>query len=96
MKISFLSPAQTGFKEAVDYYNTQSEGLGFEFAGEVRNTLQRIITYPEAWPQLSKRTRRCRCIRFPYGLIYQIRHDEIIIVAVMNLHRNPDYWKKRL
>jgi hypothetical protein len=96
MNVSFLSPAQIEFKEAVDFYNTQSEGLGFEFANEVRNTVQRIVEYPQAWPHISKRTRRCRCIRFPYGVIYQIRREEILVIAIMNLHRKPDYWQNRL
>ena len=25
-----------------------------------------------------------------------IRQQEILIVAIANLHRNPDYWKDRL
>ena len=48
-KIIFLDPAIEEFQLAVDYYNTQSEGLGFEFALEVKRTLQRIVTHPSAW-----------------------------------------------
>jgi hypothetical protein len=69
MKIEFLNPATIEFTAAISYYNEQSEGLGFEFAAEVNRTMERILQYPEAWPKLSKRTRRCRTNRFPYGLI---------------------------
>lgn len=96
MKIEFLEPAKIEFMEAVLYYNDQSEGLGYEFAAEVKRTIERIVQYPEAWLQLSKRTRRCRTSRFPYGLIYQIHENSILIVAVMHLSRNPVIWKKRL
>jgi hypothetical protein len=34
--------------------------------------------------------------RFPYGIVYQIRGDEISIVAVAHLHRQPGYWSERL
>lgn len=36
MNVQFLEPAQAEFREAVDYYNAQVEGLGFEFSDEVR------------------------------------------------------------
>ena len=34
--------------------------------------------------------------RFPYGLLYTVENDVVIIAAVMNLRRNPESWKKRL
>jgi hypothetical protein len=96
MKTVFLSPAGAELAEAVSYYNTQSEGLGYDFAAEVRRTLERIVQYPDAWTLLSKRTRRCRTNRFPYGVIYQLRTDTLLIVAIMHLSRNPETWKSRL
>ena len=96
MEIRFLVIAEFELQDSVKYYNEQSEGLGYEFAGEVKRTLLRIIHYPEAWNPLSERTRRCRTNRFPYGIIYQIRKDEILIVAVMHLHKHPESWKSRI
>lgn len=68
MDVKFLLSAEKEFEETVIYYNSQSEGLGFEFAAEVKHTIQRIIDYPKAWTKISKRTRRCRTNRF-------IRHN---------------------
>jgi hypothetical protein len=96
MKIRFLAPAEAEFLEAIAYYNQQSEGLGFEFALEIERTLERIMQYPKAWTSLSKRTRRCRTNRFPYGIIYQMRTDTLLVVAVMHLNKRPDSWKSRL
>lgn len=96
MNVQFLEPAQAEFREAVDYYNAQVEGLGFEFSDEVRTTIDRIIEYPEAWPLVSKRTRRCRTKRFPYGIIYQARANSLLIIAIMHLHREPRSWKSRI
>ena len=95
-EIKFLAPAEAEFLDAISYYNMQSEGLGYEFAAEVKKTIERIIQYPEAWAKLSKRTRRCRTNRFPYGVIYQIREETLLIVAVMHLGREPQSWKSRL
>ena len=54
MEIIFLSPARDELTEAIAYYNGQSEGLGYEFAAEVKKTLERIVKYPNAWFKLSK------------------------------------------
>jgi hypothetical protein len=96
MNIEFLDTAEAELLEAIAFYNGESEGLGFEFAVEVNRTLLRILEHPLAWTMLSKRTRRCRTIRFPYGLLYQIREDIVLIVAVMHLHREPTSWRNRV
>ena len=34
--------------------------------------------------------------QFPYGLVYhQPEPDWVEVVAVMHLHREPDYWRHR-
>mgnify|MGYP001597043175 FL=1 len=96
INIKFLTPAEAEFFDAISYYNIQSEGLGYEFAAEVKRTIGRIIQYPEAWTKLSKRTRRCRTNKFPYGVIYQVKEETLLIVAVMHLSREPQSWKLRL
>jgi plasmid stabilization system protein ParE len=94
--LGFLEPAQREFEEAINFYNQQRENIGEEFAAEVLNAIKRILSQPEAWTKLSKRTRRCRTKRFPYGVIYQIHGDGILIVAVAHLRRKPRYWRDRL
>jgi hypothetical protein len=96
MDVVFLAPAQAELAEAVVYDNAQREGLVEEFTEEVRRTLARIIEYPEAWSLLSRRTRRCPTKRFPYGVIYQVLDDTLLIIAVMHLHRAPHAWRSRL
>ena len=96
MSLRILSCAELDFAEAVDYYNDQRPGLGYEFAAEVRATLERIASFPEAWPKLSPRSRRCITNRFPYGVLYQVRQDCVLVVAIMHLKRDPKRWRQRL
>ena len=63
---------------------------------ETNATIERITRLPETWRPLSKNTRRCRTHRFPYSVIYQLRSDEILIVAIVHLHREPRYWVDRI
>lgn len=95
MTIHFSRAAENEFQEAITYYNSQREGLGFEFAAEVKKALERIEKYPSAWPAFSKRTRRCRILRFPYGILFSLVENRIVIIAVMHLRKNPVSWKER-
>jgi hypothetical protein len=54
--------------------------------------LFRWLSYPEIEPGI----RRCRLARFPYGLIYGVDDETVVIVAVAHLHRRPRYWIDRI
>lgn len=95
MKVRFLTPAEYELDDAIAYYNAEVAGLGDAFLLEVISAIDRIRHFPNAWHPLSEHTRRCQLKRFPYALIYHADQSEILIVAVANLHRHPDYWKAR-
>lgn len=95
MRIRFEIEAAAELAEAVAYYNGLLPGLGSEFAAEVRGGLHRIEEHPNAWPLIEDDIRRYRLNRFPYGFVYMIHQSEIVVLAVMHLHRKPDYWKER-
>ena len=92
----FTSAALTELRHATLYYEEQENGLGVIFLDEIDAAVERILANPHAWHQLSPRTRRCRTHRFPFGLIYQIRADEILITSVMDLRRDPMRWQQLL
>jgi plasmid stabilization system protein ParE len=89
----FTSSALTELIQAIIYYERREQGLGTTFLDEIEAALLRILQNPTAWHPLSERTRRCRTHRFPFGLIYQIRKEEILIVSVMDLRRDPLSWE---
>lgn len=95
MRVRVLSCAERELVEAVDHYNEERPGLGYEFAEEVQLALDRVRSFPEAWPLFSPRSRRCVVSRFPYGILYQIRTDRILVLAIMHLKRDPKTWRQR-
>lgn len=96
MKYTFHPEAREELNHSVDFYENIKFKLGVEFLEEVYSTIQRIIQFPQAYPMQSKSTRRCLINRFPFAVIYQIRQDEIFIVAIAHLARKPEYWRERL
>jgi len=96
MNFAFHPDAELELNHAVDYYNQCQPLLGGDFAREVYFTIQNVLAYPKAWTPLSENTRRCLVNRFPFGVIYQIVKEDVLVIAVMHLNRKPGYWQSRI
>jgi len=93
---SFHPEAEAEFAQAIEYYEACGTGLGYDFSVEVYSAIERIMAYPKAWPMIEEEIRRSLVRRFPYGVLYAEGDDTLFIVALMHLHRDPDYWKHRM
>jgi len=69
--------------------------LGREFLDEFDRTVRRIHSFPQAYAEIAPGIRRGLVARFPYGVIYGIDGETIIVIAVAHLHRRPHYWIDR-
>lgn len=96
MKHRYLRSAANEFSRAVDYYLDVDPLLAKRFVREVEASLRRILTHPHAWKPLGNEFRRCRVKHFPYGLVYRVERDAIIIVLIMHLQRHPESWRNNL
>ena len=95
MNINIIDEASAELNDAFEYYEYEQKNLGYKFISRFRDALELIKFFPNGWHLLSEKVRRCLIKGFPYGIIYQIREEEILIVAVANLHRKPNYWVDR-
>ena len=84
MDYSFHILADKEVEEIITYYDGIHEPLGDQFFSELQNAISRVLQLPDAWQKISPSARRCLLKRFPYQL------------AVMHLHREPNYWVNRL
>jgi len=96
MEMIFARLARSEMAEAKRYYERQQRGLGHEFEHEAAQSAKRILEQPRAWQVEVGPVRRFVFNRFPYKMLYIIRGERIIVVAVSHTHRNPDYWIDRL
>jgi len=96
VKVSFLALAQRELDDAVAWYNEQAVGLGQEFLDELDRTVRRAVAFPLSCPEIEPGVGRGLLARFPYGLIYGLDQETIVVVAVAHLHRHPRYWVDRI
>lgn len=96
MNYSFHDQAEKELEEIEKYYDDIRDELGDRFRDEIQLAISRILKRPQAWQPMTRSTRRCRLNSFPYGLVYMVEADEVRMIAVMHLHREPNYWLDRL
>ena len=83
-------------KDAYDWYEAKSSGLGELFLAELESAFSTIGETPVVWAKVSGEFRRYLLKRFPFGVLYRIEKSKLYVVAIMHLNRKPGYWKKRL
>ena len=94
--VEFDPEALKEIEDGAEWYEAQSVGLGGDFVEECREAFQSIQTSPETWSPHTHQTRIFLLHRFPFGVIYHVEINRILILAVAHLHRRPGYWAKRL
>ena len=81
---------------AAVFYEERQNGLGARFVAALDDTIDWICRNPEIYKEVEASVRKCRLMRFPYGVIFRERKEAIEIIAVMHLRREPGYWKARI
>jgi len=93
--VRFHPDAEAEMIEAAAYYETQQPALGRRFLVSVQDALNRLASNPSLFPIVEHNARRCLVRTFPFGVIFKQDPDTLVVLAVMHLHREPDYWKTR-
>lgn len=96
MHLIFLALARDELVEAKRFYNRQQQGLGESFKREAETAARLIQARPLAWQIEVEPVRRFLFDRFPYKMLYIIRVERIVVIAVAHQHRQPDYWVDRV
>ena len=96
MRIELTAAALRELQDAIDWYESKSPDLADALLREFHAARQRSLLYPHAWQPVEDGFRKCLLTRFPYGLIYQVEDDRILILALSHLKRRPDHWRRRI
>ena len=94
--IRFHPLAEDEMIDAALWYEEQQKDLGKRFLAAIQDCLNKIEINPMLFPCIDGDSRRSLVKTFPFGVIFQIQPDRIVIQAVMHLHRNPGHWKQMI
>lgn len=99
--VRFHPAAAEEAEAAADWYNSEKLGLGEDFAKELIGViaLLRQLPIPSVpHPYTSRRAKIQRLLmrRFPYDVVFIVRDEAALIIAVAHQSRRPGYWKSRL
>ena len=96
MRIEYHPALESDLREARDYYNERSPGLGTDFVDEFEKQILSIIAMPERWMIVQRDVRRALMKRFPYVIYFRILNDDAIRVTVVKHEsRHPAYGMTR-
>ncbi len=96
MRYDFHPSALEEYRQATQWYAEREQRIALEFVASVEDAIARIVEAPRRWRLVDEDVRRCLTRVFPFGILYTIEDDFLLIVAVMHFSREPDHWKSRL
>ena len=79
MKFRFHPEALAEYADAALYYSDRVPGLGADFANEIEAGIASITADPMRSPVTEDDVRRYLVRRFPYGILYSIDGDHVLI-----------------
>lgn len=96
MKINIHELAAKEFDEAIDWYESQSKGLGKRFKKSVMDQIGKIKKNPNWFLIEVNDIHKAYIPKFPYKILFTFYKDEITIWAIAHMHRKPWYWQSRM
>jgi hypothetical protein len=95
MRIVLLSSAWEDLAEGRGFYESQQAGLGIYFLESLFSDLESLKLFAGIHRKVFG-FHRMLSKRFPYFIYYSKEADVVVIRAVLDCRRNPEWIKKKL
>lgn len=96
MKVTVHPAVADELRETAKFYSERAnQALGMAFIAEFERALTFLSNNPELGAIWRNTARRFPLRRFPYNLVYQIKSQELRVIALAHQRRRPGYWKNR-
>jgi len=78
------------------YLELRQRGLGRRFLTEVRHAVALVAQFPMSGEEIQPGVRRRALRKFRYSLMYALEPEGVLILAVAQHSRRPQYWTDRI
>ena len=89
------SAAEFDYADALAWYTERSVKAAERFDAELDRALQTIASDPERFPRCDDHHQYYLMRHFPYQVIYRLRENRVVVIAIAHTARQPRYWAER-
>lgn len=93
--IHILSDAETDLDKGRKFYENQKEGVGNYFWDSLISDIESLVIYGGVHPIVFNYY-RMSSKRFPYSIYYDIKDEDLFIIAVLPEKRNPSWISDKI
>ena len=91
----FHAEAEFELEAEAAYYEQHTKGLGERFTSEVEAAVRVACSFPYIGSPYKYGTRRVYPKRFPFSVVYLVRGEEVLVLAIAPFSKRPGYWRNR-
>ena len=100
MRRRVIAEAEADIEQARRFLNQQSSEVANRFFAELEEALERMMEQPSSFPPLETLEtdlpiRRVMLRKFPYIVVFKIRDEEVVVLAVPHHSRSLESWIDR-
>ena len=99
MKLAYHPRAADELRRDARWYERRAPGTGHRFVALVEQRVSEIVDAPLSFPRVDGAREVRRAVltsTFPHAIVFVVREDVVLVVAVAHAKRRPNYWLKRV
>jgi plasmid stabilization system protein ParE len=94
-EVRVIPSAMKDLTKASQFYENRSSGLGNYFTEILISEIERLADYGGIHPVFHGK-HRALSKRFPYSIYYKLQSNQVLVIAVIDDRRHPNWIEKTL
>lgn len=96
MKITIQPSALADLRQGFQFYENKELGLGSYYLDSLFSDIDSLKLFAGIHSMHFGRFHRLLSKRFPYAVYYEMRNEEVLVRAVLDLRRNPKWISRKI